>query len=59
MYNSYSNSLTQKYKCGYIHSATIDGNEVIVFDKIKDAEEMLNIKNKIMGADFYKIVPIK
>lgn len=26
---NYSSSLTQAYKCGYIHSAYINGNEVI------------------------------
>jgi hypothetical protein len=29
MYRTYSCSTTQKYKCGYIHSAIIGGNEVI------------------------------
>jgi hypothetical protein len=33
--------------------------EVIVFDNIKDAEELLKIKNKISGAGFYKIVEVK
>lgn len=25
----YSNSFTQRYKMGYIHSATIEGNEIV------------------------------
>lgn len=31
MYNSYRNSLTQKYKSGYIYSATIDGKEIVKY----------------------------
>ncbi len=31
MYNNYSNSLTQKYKSGYIYSATIDGQDVVKY----------------------------
>jgi len=31
MYSTYSNSLTQKYRSGYIYSATIDGHDIVKF----------------------------